>query len=99
MPYRFKILSLAAVLPLLGVFSVNGAFADSAANSATMTSRSAVPPLPQDPSNANRADPASPNCYPDLNHCASYASGNVTKANPLQQPQSQPAAQQGKKPQ
>jgi hypothetical protein len=52
-----------------------------AACSSTKQGASAVPPLPTDSNNAN---PAGPNCYPDINHCASYPSGNVTNANPAQ---------------
>ena len=36
-------------------------------------------PLPSDSFDAN---PASPNCYPDINHCASYSSGDVSKDKP-----------------
>lgn len=46
----------------------------------------AAPPLPTDQSDAYSANPAGPNCYPDINHCASYGSGNITKTNPMQQP-------------
>jgi hypothetical protein len=45
-----------------------------------------APPLPTDRSDANSGNPASPNCYPDINHCASYSSGNITKTNPTQAP-------------
>lgn len=100
MSYRSKVLSFATILSLFGAAAVNVAFADpaSGSGSATDAAKPAVP-LPEDQMNAYRADPASPNCYPDINHCASYASGNVTKVNPLQQPQSQLVAPQGKKPQ
>lgn len=37
------------------------------------------------PSSTFSANPASPNCYPDVNHCASYSSGDVSKDNPAQQ--------------
>jgi hypothetical protein len=39
-------------------------------------------PLPTDSFQAN---PASPNCYPDINHCASYSSGDVSKDKPAPQ--------------
>lgn len=41
-------------------------------------------PLPTDAADAYSANPAGPNCYPDINHCASYPSGNITKTNPAQ---------------
>jgi hypothetical protein len=90
-------LSFAAVVSLIGAVSVNVAFAADSPAPQTQTATSSVP-LPQDRQDALAGNPASPNCYPDINHCASYASGDVTKANPIQQPQQQPA-QQGKKPQ
>lgn len=72
-----------AMLSLLGALSVNVAFADDAI---TVTSKPAAP-LPQDAQSALSANPATPNCYPDINNCATYPTGSVTKDNPLQKPQ------------
>jgi hypothetical protein len=58
----------------------------SATVACTETSSSATPPLPTDKSDGYSANPAGPNCYPDINHCASYGSGNITKADPAQPP-------------
>jgi hypothetical protein len=91
-------LSFAAIISLAGAVSVNAAFAADQPQPKSQTANTAVP-LPQDRQDALIGNPASPNCYPDINHCASYASGDVSKANPVQQPQQQQPAQQGKKPQ
>jgi hypothetical protein len=88
-------LGFAAIVSLIGVVSVNVAIAADQPQPSTQTATQAVP-LPQDRQDALAGNPATPNCYPDINHCTSYASGDVSKANPLQQPQ-QPAAQQGSK--
>jgi hypothetical protein len=54
-----------------------------ACNQPSSTATARVPvPLPTDYFNAN---PASPNCYPDINHCASYSSGDVTEDKPAPQ--------------
>jgi hypothetical protein len=42
----------------------------------------ANPPLPSDRSYS----PAGPNCYPDINHCASYPTGGVSPSNPTEPP-------------
>jgi hypothetical protein len=48
----------------------------------TQTPRADPPaPLMSDSFDAN---PASPNCYPDLNHCASYSSGDLSTDKPTQ---------------
>ena len=96
MSQDFRILSIAAAVLLVNAVSVTAAFADSAPTTPAPVTQSV--PLPQDRDNAYAGNPASPNCYPDINHCASYASGNVTKTNPLQPEQPQ-QAQQPKKPQ
>lgn len=41
-------------------------------------------PLPVDAQDANQANPAGPNCYPDVYHCASYPSGESVKDNAYQ---------------
>jgi hypothetical protein len=82
----------AAVMSLVGAVSVSVAFAADSPAPRTQTATSSIP-LPQDRQDALAGNPASPNCYPDINHCASYASGDVTKTNPIQQPQRQPAQQ------
>jgi hypothetical protein len=87
-----QMLIIAAALSLIIAVSVNVAFADSAP--ATQAPIASAVPLPQNRSDAQSANPASPNCYPDINHCASYPSGDVSKANPIQ-PQQVPV-QQGK---
>ena len=46
-----------------------------------------APPLPIDMSDANSGNPASSNCYPDIDHCASYSSGDITKTNPTRAPE------------
>jgi hypothetical protein len=38
-------------------------------------------PLPQDSFDAS---PARSNCYPDINHCASYSTGGFSKEKPAQ---------------
>jgi hypothetical protein len=91
-----RMLSFAAIMSLVGAVSVNVAFAADQPQPTTQTANTAVP-LPQDRQDALMANPASPNCYPDINHCASYSSGDVSKNNPIQQPQQQQPAQQGKK--
>jgi hypothetical protein len=53
-----------------------------ACNQSSDTNASQRPPLPTD---SFMASPAGPNCYPDVNHCASYPSGGVTKDNPTKQ--------------
>lgn len=91
-----RMLSFAAIMSLIGAVSVNVAFAADQPQPATRSANNAVP-LPQDRQDAQAGSPASPNCYPDINHCSSYASGDVSKDNPIQQPQPQQPAQQGKK--
>lgn len=97
MSRNYRMLGFAAVMSLVSAVSVNVAFAADQPSPQTRAASSAVP-LPQDRADAQAGNPASPNCYPDINHCASYASGDVSKTNPLQQPQQpQQPAQQNKK--
>lgn len=53
-----------------------------ACNQSSTNGAAARAPLPTDSFNAS---PASPNCYPDINHCASYPSSDVTKDKPAPQ--------------
>jgi hypothetical protein len=85
MSHNYRILSFAAVIALVGTISANIAFAADTPAPQSQAARAAVP-LPQDRQDALAGNPAQPNCYPDINHCTSYASGNVSKENPLQQP-------------
>jgi hypothetical protein len=50
------------------------------------------------PSSGPGANPAQPNCYPDVNHCASYPTGDSIKDNSYQytSPPKTPAPQPGK---
>jgi hypothetical protein len=74
---------------LVGVLATGAALAQSNGSSSTpQTTAAAQPPLPQGPSTS----PAQPNCYPDINHCASYPTGDSVKDNSYQyvSPQQQP---------
>lgn len=89
----YQIPALAAVVVLIGAAS---AFADSAP---TMQAPAAsVSPLPQERADAQAANPAQPNCYPDVNHCASYPTGDTVRDNSYQYLSPQ-QIQQGQSPQ
>jgi hypothetical protein len=57
-----------------------------AATSACTPSAGAADDPPPLPSDGTALSPAGPNCYPDVDHCASYPTGSVTKKDPIQQP-------------
>ena len=70
-------LKLLASVVVMGLASLNFACTQSPNSASNVRA-----PLPSDSYSAN---PASPNCYPDVNHCASYSTGGVSKDNPTQQ--------------
>lgn len=71
----FKLIASVAVI---GLVSLTVACKQQSAD----PTASARVPLPTDSFDAS---PAGPNCYPDINHCASYSSGDVTKNSPAPQ--------------
>lgn len=79
MPRNRKLGKFLPTLAIIGLASVTVACTQE-------DSPQPAPPLPIDKSDANMGNPASPNCYPDINHCASYPSGNITKTNPTEAP-------------
>ena len=75
-------LKLFASVAVIGVASFTVACTQSSSDNAA----NQRPPLP---SSGFSANPASPNCYPDINHCASYSTGGVSQDNPAQPQQQQ----------
>ena len=75
-------LKLFASVAAMGLASLTVACTQSSTDNAA----NQWPPLP---SSGFSANPASPNCYPDINHCASYSTGGVSQDNPAQQQQQQ----------
>ena len=95
MSHNYRMLAFATAMSLVGAVSVSVAFAADQPQPQSQSASSI--PLPQDRTDAQAGNPASPNCYPDINHCSSYATGDVSKMNPLQQQQAQQPMQQNKK--
>lgn len=88
---KIQIVSVATVLVFSSLGFVTMASAQSS-GAASPSGQMATPPLPtdsQDPSN-----PAGPNCYPDINHCASYPTGGLVKNTSSQSKQPQQPQQQ-----
>ena len=71
MPRNINSSKLLAIVTVVGLASLAGACSDTPGVAAN-------PPLPTDRS----YNPAGPNCYPDINHCASYPTGGVSKDGP-----------------
>ena len=94
-----------SILKLLTGVALAG-FVVSGAAQAQSSGTSSPPPATQAsrvplPSSGPSANPAQPNCYPDINHCASYPTGDSVKDNSYQsispeKPAQQPGPQQGK---
>jgi hypothetical protein len=76
----FMLRDITSVKHLARLAVLGLALATVACSSSSKTANQSAPPLPSD----SAYNPAGPNCYPDINHCASYPSGGVTKDNPAQ---------------
>ena len=68
-------------LALIGLATAGLAQAQSSGTSSAPGARASTVPLPQGGPSDN---PAQPNCYPDVNHCASYPTGDTIKDNSYQ---------------
>jgi hypothetical protein len=96
---KVAMLQLLAGVALAGFVAIGAAQAQSSGQTPVPSpapSQASSVPLP---SSGPSANPAQPNCYPDVNHCASYPTGDSIKDNSYQynSPQMQsPAPQPGK---
>ena len=98
MSRNVSVLSLLTGVALAGFVVVGAAQAQSSGTSSAPGAQASSVPLPQSGPSAN---PAQPNCYPDVNHCASYPTGDSIKDNSYQytspqKPAQSPGPQQGK---
>lgn len=93
---KMKIATVVTAFVLFGLVSTTAAFAQSG-SPAPSSMQTAAPPLPTD-SRDSPGNPAGPNCYPDINHCADYPTGQLVKSTSSQssQPQQPQQPQQQK---